>query len=416
MSQKVLKVAVIGLGGFAHAHHEALRPLEASGELQVMATCDPQLEKFADSPLVADLQTRGVPIYADYLEMLDAHVEQLDFVTIPTPIPLHAPMHRACVERGLATYLEKPPTLDWRELDSMIETESSSRFQTQVGFNFIIESTRQSLKARLLAGEFGALKRAKFVGCHPRSESYFRRAQWAGRLRNNGHLILDSCIGNALAHQVHNLLFWCGEGEVLSWGEIKSVEAELYRAHEIENFDTVFARGQSGQAEIWIGASHVGSGSAWQNEVVECEDATFFYENGNYTIEWHDGRSEEGPTDANAVSGLLVRNLQYFANYLKGEVARPLTTLADSRPFVTLNDLILVAAGHITTIPDSFITRQTGNNNEVLRTVEDITPSLQFFLQQGCFPSDTNVAWSALGGSADASQITQIDTVVDSLI
>ncbi len=413
MTQNVLKAAIIGLGGFAHAHHDALRVLEANGEVQVVATCDPHLGKFADTPLLADLKARGVHIYTDYRAMLDAHAGELDFVTIPTPIPLHASMHRACVERDLAVYLEKPPTLDYRELDAMIETERGARFQTQVGFNFIIEETRQNLKARLLAGEFGALKRAIFVGCHPRSESYFTRAPWAGRLRSNGHLILDSCIGNALAHQIHNLLFWCGEGEILSWGEIKAVESQLYRAHAIENFDTVFARGLSGQAEIWVGATHTGDGPAWQHEIVECEDARLVYAGNTYQIYWHDGRHEEGATDTNSVSNILVRNLSYFGHYLKGQELRPLTTLADSRPFVMLNDLILVAAGHITTIPDSFITRQTSPRDEVFRTVEAIPAALDLFYQQGRFPSETDINWAKAGGSAQATQITQLDEVIN---
>ena len=49
-----------------------------------------------------------------------------------------------------------------------------------------------------------------------------------------GELVLDVCMGNAVAHWVHNMLQWCGEGEVLSWADIDSVQAELYRAHAIE--------------------------------------------------------------------------------------------------------------------------------------------------------------------------------------
>ena len=411
-----LKAAVIGLGGFAHAHHDALRVLESQGELQVIATCDPNIEKFAASPLLAGLEARGVPVYRDYREMLAAHASELDFVTIPTPIPLHAPMHRACVEAGVAVYLEKPPTLDIRELDSMIEVEHSARFQTQVGFNFIIEATRQSLKARLLAGEFGALKRAIFVGTHPRSESYFRRAPWAGRLRSNGHLILDSCIGNALAHQIHNLLFWCGEGELLSWGEIGAVEAELYRAHSIENFDTVFARAGCGRTQIWVGATHTGVGPATQHEILECDHARLLYAGGTYQILWHDGRQETGPTDTEATSSILVRNLRYFAHYLSGHYSRPLTTLADSRPFVALNDLILIAAARITTIPDSFVTHKSGANSEIFRIVEAIPPALELFLGSGRFPSETGIEWAKAGGTAHPAQITQLDEVVNTLI
>jgi hypothetical protein len=151
--------------------------------------------------------------------MLDAECGELEVVTVPTPIPLHAPMHRACVERGLACYLEKPPTLYHAELDEMLAVEARAARQTQVAFNFIVEDSRQALKRRILAGEFGRVLRAGSHGHWPRPTTYFTRSAWAGRLFLGGRPVLDSCIGNAMAHYVHSLLFWCGDSALLSWAE-----------------------------------------------------------------------------------------------------------------------------------------------------------------------------------------------------
>jgi hypothetical protein len=51
-------------------------------------------------PLSADLRLpeRGVKLYGGFEEMLAGLAGQADCITIPTPIHLHAPMHRACVE------------------------------------------------------------------------------------------------------------------------------------------------------------------------------------------------------------------------------------------------------------------------------------------------------------------------------
>lgn len=415
MSDKVLRAAVIGMGGFARLHQESMRELERQGLVRLVATCDPQPEQFEKAITEWDLAGRGVQIYTDYREMLDAHRDELDFVTVPTPIPLHAPMHRACVERGLACYVEKPPTLSWRELDAMLEVERGAKFDTNIGFNFIIEPERQALKSRLLAGEFGALRRAGFLGYWPRPESYFARAAWAGSLTVGGHLILDSCAGNAMAHYVHNLLFWCGQGELLSWGEVESVEAELYRAHAIESFDTCFARGScAGDIEILIGATHAGAGGSWHREWLECEAANIEYttRGGGYTIEWRDGRVEAAGTADYTTGEFLRRNLEQYVRYLRGEAPRPLNRLEDTRPFVHLNDLMFVAAGQIATVPESDINRSPDKRGETCVAIQDLQACLRAFAREGELPSEMGLSWAQPGGRATAQDLPELEAVV----
>lgn len=413
---KTKRAAIFGMGGFARLHHQSLRELETEGATQLVATCDLRPENFPE--LMANLEARGVKIYRDYGELLEKHAGELDFATIATPIPLHAPMHRACVSRGVAAYLEKPPTLDYRELETMIEADKSAPFAAAVGFNFIGESARHALKTRLVAGEFGELKRASFLGSWPRSDVYFARASWSGRLRVGDNLVLDSCVGNALAHYVHNLLFWCGTREVMSWGEIESVEAELYRAHAIESFDTVFARGVCGGAQIRVGATHASSGAEWQHESLECERATLVYQTrgGGWQINWNDGRRENGPTEMAATGEFLTRNLRQFIDTLGGENARPLTTLEDCRPFVHFNDLLFVAAKRITTLQAPFVSERKNNRGEILRAIENIENTLEEFGRDGQLPSERGLSWGQSGGLARAGEIEQLAGVIDELL
>src|SRR5690606_16855120 len=121
----------------------------------------------------------------------------------------------------------------------MIQRDAKARHQTQVGFSYIVEPWRHALKERLRSGELGRLMRAALLGSWQRPSSYYERAPWAGRLAMQGGLVLDSCFGNAMAHHVHNLLFFAGEAGGFSWADIASARAELYRANAIESADTV---------------------------------------------------------------------------------------------------------------------------------------------------------------------------------
>jgi predicted dehydrogenase len=412
MTAAALRVAIIGMGGFAQAHHRALQRLEAEGECRVVCTCDPNPDAFPAQTEAWDLAGRGVRVYSDYREMLDAHAGELDLATVPTPVPLHAPMHRACVERGLGCYLEKPPTLYHAELDEMLAVEAGAAQATQVGFLFIVENTRQELKARLLRGEFGALRRVGFVGNWPRKTTYFTRSAWAGRLLMDGRPVLDSCIGNAMAHFLHNLHFWCGQDGLFSWKEAAEVEAELYRAHAIENFDTCFVRAQTaGGVELRVAATHACIGTTSHREWVECDAATITYVTGDtYQIEWKNGRTESESADRR---DLLTENFRAYFRYLRGESGRPLTRLIDAQPFVHCCDLMLLASGGITPVSEPNVERQpSADGDGEYVAIEGIRNACDTFATTGVFPSRQGAPWARPGGTAVMGDLPELLAVV----
>lgn len=406
-----LGVAVIGMGGFAGAHHETLYDLERMGCCRVVATCDPDPGKYEALAEYCRFHQRAIPVYIDYREMLQRHRHEIDFVTVPTPIPMHASMHQACVELGLACYLEKPPTLFWREMEEMLLVEEQAASQTLAGFAHIVEEPRQRLKKRLVRGEFGPLHRVGFTGQWPRDSAYFQRTPWAGRLELDGQLILDSCIGNAMSHYIHNLLFWCGQDDVMSWGEVEEVEAELYRAHSIENFDTCFARGScSNGVGISIAATHTGIGASSQHvEWLECEKADVTYTTGatiRYDIAWRDGRRESEILEPEPP---LKANILAYISYLQGESTRPPTRLIDSRPFVYLNNLLYVAAGTIHTIAEEHVHSVRNSRNEASWVlVEGMQEVIEQFRCSGLLPGEGRVPWGLPGGCALASRVSCI--------
>ena len=412
---QVIRVGIIGMGGFAGAHHDAIKRIEGEGGCKLICACDPMPGAFEDRMKEWDLSGRGVAVFDDYIKMLGACKDQLELVFIPTPVPLHAPMHRACIERGLPVYLEKPPTLDYAELDQMLAVETGAVKLTNVGFNYIIDSQRQRLKQRISNGEFGNVRRVCFYGLWPRPASYYQRAPWAGRLMLDGRLVLDSCMGNAMAHYIHNVLFWAGSDGLFSWGEVSEVEAELYRAHSIQGMDTVFAKAKvSGGIDVQVALSHACDGEQVNPEWVICDEAVIRFDvNKGYQIEWNDGTTETGEPGAADLYGNLIAHLEY----LRGSADRPVTKLVDSRPFVQFCDLVYVAAQKITSVASEYIVRSsTPDGSGEYVAIKELANIVDQFFATDSFPSRQGISWARPGGTASVSDLPKLHDIIPTIV
>ncbi len=409
---KIIRVGIIGMGGFAGSHQLAVKLLEETGVCRLVCSCDPDLNKFADKMSEWEYQRRGVKVFDNHLAMLDACAGELDMVAIPTPVPLHAPMHCACVGRGLAVYLEKPPTLNYQELDEMLVVEQRAGKLTQVGFNYIAENARRRVKQRVVAGEFGALREVGYRGLWARSTSYFERARWAGRLLLDGRLVLDSGMGNAMAHHVHNILFWGGLHDVMDWGQVEWAEAELYRAHAIQGMDTAFVRaGLAGGVRLTAVLSHACWNKADRQEWLVCDNARITWTpSEGYQIAWNDGRRETIPPEPVT----LKENLRAYYAYLRGEEARPLTRLEDARPFVQLCDLVYVAAGRINQVSPKYVQRKIlpEEQAESLQ-IDGLSQAADRFIQNGEWPSRQGLPWAGPGGQAAVGELPRLRATVE---
>jgi len=409
-----IRIGIIGMGGFAGWHHATVAKLEEQGLAKLICTCDPQADLFTTEQQNWQLAARGVSVFTDYRQMLAVSGRDLDLLVVPTPINLHQEMHQAGVDLGIAVYLEKPPTLDYRELESMIAVDRRAAKSTLVAFNFIVEQPRLALKERILAGEFGAVTGATLMAQWPRPADYFSRARWAGRLKMDDRVVLDSCFGNANAHFVHNMLFWLGESRLSSWAQIKSVRAELYRAHAIEGADTFFvdAETQSG-ATIRFAVTHACAGASSHCETILCEKAELSYIVGSHAeVRWHDGRVER--IDIGQFDGVYENHLAY-QRYLLGETTRPATGLVDSRPFVILNDLAHVSSGQITSFPADRLTdlRDEKEQKDYIN-VAGMSGAIERFLRQGEWPGPNG--WNrSTGEKVTPADLARFHQTVDAM-
>jgi len=399
------RIAVTGLGGYARHHHLTLQRLERAGLCRVVATCDPSLEKMLPQSADLCLAARGVQLFPTFEKMLDGIARTADAVTIPTPIHLHAPMHRKCVERGSPVYLEKPPTLWWEELESMIEVEARASRATEVGFNFITEPARHTLRARLQAGEFGSLRAAAFWGRWPRPAAYFQRNYWAGKilLPDSPVPLLDSCVGNAMGHYLQNLLHWAAPAGS-AFATIQEVRSSLYRAHVIQGTDTVFAEGRTPEGiALRVGVTHAcPPESEGHAEFLSCENAQLRYVTGsNCLIEWTDGRRET--IDLAGQGDWQERNFRRYFDYLAGRQAAPVVSLRECRAFVAWNDLIFAATPGITTLgPDVFSFHADG----AIPAPFGIVAAVQDFAEKGRWPDENpQLTWSKSPGRAHLADL-----------
>jgi predicted dehydrogenase len=393
------------LGGYARHHHLTLQRLEQAGLCRVVATCDPSLEQML--PLSADLRLteRGVKIFSSFEAMLDGLAGHADAITLPTPIHTHAPMHRAAVARGLPVYLEKPPTLWWEELETMIATDARATRATEVGFNFITEPARAALKTRLLAGEFGPLRAAAFLGLWPRPAAYFRRNDWAGKIFRAGAPVplLDSCVGNAMGHFVQNLLHWAGP-EPAGFATVLDVRASLHHAYAIAGPDTVFAAAHTPAGVILrLAATHACPPETESHaEYLFCERAQLRYvTDHDCEIRWTDGRRET--IDLRTQGDWQERNFRRYFDYLAGQHPAPVVSLRDSRPFVAWNDLIFAAAPGIGTFAPE---QMDYHSDGTIPAPHGLPAALQDFAETGRWPHENRAyPWAHEPGRAHLADL-----------
>ena len=419
MSGNPLKVGIIGIGGFAAAHHRVIYELEKKQVLKLICTCDINLENL--KPLIEKFQfrERNVEIFISYTDMLEKFYKKLDFITIPAPIHLHAEMHAECVRRQIPVYLEKPPTLDYQQLLEMMKLDSFNRKKTNVGFNFIIQNLRQKIKQRILDGEFGSIEKITFIGMWPRPVSYFKRSTWAGRLTLNGKIVLDSCLGNAISHYVQNILFWCGKDGIFSYDPIEIVQAELYRANNIQGTDTVFVNASTKNVpELRISLTHACDEKTNDIERIYCENATIHFEgyahaeSGTFVrceIQWKNGKKEM-VIEPNGE--LLLENITHYLDYIGGKIHQPLIPLIHTEPFVMLNGLAYISAKRIHQIPEDHLDITKNEKGEIFFAIKEIKKISQHFIDTGLFPSQQGLKWGKSTGAASRKEIGKLQQTI----
>jgi predicted dehydrogenase len=250
---KLPRIALIGISGYGRIHLHLARECRDRGEAVIVAATIINPGEEADN--VAELRAHGCAIYADYEEMLRRHAGEIDLCLIPTGIHWHSRMSIAALQAGANVLVEKPLAASVEEVAAVQAAERASGRFVAVGFQDCYNPGTSWLVDALQAGAIGRVESVRFLGIWPRARSYYLRNNWAGRLTVDGAPVLDSPLNNAFAHFVMLSLLFAGlEPDPAA---LRTDGVELWRAHEIESFDTGVVRLQTSRGvRLWFGVSH----------------------------------------------------------------------------------------------------------------------------------------------------------------
>ncbi len=283
-----VSVALVSMGGYAHNFY-GTRLIKKHKKLQVdfIGGVSRSPENVNQAYINA-----GIPVYSSLEEFYAA--EWAELVIASGPIHKHAPVTCLALENGSNVLCEKPLAATIQEAKMMLEAEKKSGKFVAVGYQWSFSDAIQELKKDIINGLLGESVRLKMILLWPRALSYYNRNNWAGKIKSpEEEWILDSPVQNATAHYLHNMLYILGDTRETS-AQPTEVEAELYRANRIENYDTAALRcSTENRVEILYYAAHCVPENKGIILNYEFENATIEYNTtheNSFTARFRDGR------------------------------------------------------------------------------------------------------------------------------
>ncbi|MDA0711189.1 MAG: Gfo/Idh/MocA family oxidoreductase [bacterium] len=283
-----VKFGIVGIGGFGRTHVRAIEALEAEGRARLEAAVVIDPENHPDK--LADFAKRNVRIFSSIEDLIAQG--GVDYVTLPIGIHHHVPLSILCLEAGYDVVCEKPLAATIQDANRLIDVKNKTGKTVLIGYQSIYAPSTQTIKTRLLEGKLGKLTSIRIKGGWPRGSAYYSRNGWAGRLRlDDGTYVLDSPINNAMAHDVNNAMYLCGATQHAS-ASPETVQAELYRARDIETFDTASMRIMANGVEVIIGLSHSTAENFNPVMMLDCTKGQVTWSRGQAAINYADGTEE----------------------------------------------------------------------------------------------------------------------------
>jgi predicted dehydrogenase len=232
-----ISIVLVGIGGMGSVYLSSLLQNSERGLYRLVGAVEPNPQR---CPQWEEFRASGIPIFATLNDFYSRG--QADLTIIASPIHFHSAQTCLALSRGSHVLCEKPAAATVQEVRRMQDAERSARRWVAVGYQWSFSTAIQNLKNDIRQGLFGRPRRLKCFYLWPRNEAYYRRNDWAGKIKDSeGRWILDSPVNNAMAHDLHNMFYVLGaERETAAMP--RRIEAELYRAHDIANFDTAALR------------------------------------------------------------------------------------------------------------------------------------------------------------------------------
>jgi predicted dehydrogenase len=390
---------MIGVGGVGAMHLRCLGDLESEGRVQLIAVADPTVEKLPAEK--AHLDSQGVRWHLDYRSMLEKESE-LEAVVIITPVPFHFEMTKACIERGVFVYLEKPPVPLIQQLDELIALDGQER--VHVAFQWISSEPIQHMKELVISGRLGRIRSIRVTASWARAADYYSRAAWAGKMIACGQPVFDGPATNALAHMIHNIMFLAGKTHE-TFAEPTMIEGELYRARPIESYDVVCLRGEfSSGITFAAGFAHACEESVGIQLEIKGEAGWATLSRDGAHFESSAGEREFS-TDYHASFG---RSTSDFVDFATGRRDRAVTRLRDARGYVLATNGALVSSGGVRGIDPMYV-RTFNEGPKLGYALDSIAERNESLLRDGALYSESGAPWARRGAVVDLQKLTFLD-------
>ncbi len=254
LGTRLPRVALIGVTGYGTIYLQLVRDALARKAIQLVAAVIINGDQIPE--IVAELKGHGATIYTNSDDFFAREAGRVDLCGIPVGIQWHARLTIAALRAGMNVLVEKPLAGSLSDAQAIRRAEAATGRWVAVGFQDLYPLEARWLKNQLLGGVIGRIEDVRMIGLWPRPRAYFERNHWAGRASADGAAVLDSPLNNAFAHFVNLSLFFAGPSAMES-AQVSVESAELFRAHEIDMFDTAVVRGSaSDDTRFWFGVSH----------------------------------------------------------------------------------------------------------------------------------------------------------------
>jgi predicted dehydrogenase len=278
-----LKVGIIGLGGVARLHCDAIASLDDVAVVAVADLLEEKRREYMEKYGIA----RG---YASHKELLAD--EEIDAVAVVLGHQMH---HRFTVDAckaGKHVLVEKPMALSLQQCDDMIEAAAANGVKLMVGYSQHFYGTSLKAKEILDSGELGPLITA--ISYMSKNWGFsWRRPQYRSRYHGGGMWLTNG------VHVVDRLTWIMGS-------QASSVSASIgTRAHYQPGDDsaTAFIRYKNGLAGVAVVVGYADGAPNMECQVICANGTLRFSEHGEKYVQvgrgdtWEDVPFDDPPNE-----------------------------------------------------------------------------------------------------------------------
>jgi len=382
------KVIQVGSGGYGSFYLDYILDENKKFPAKLIAVIDPFADKSSN---FEKLKEKNIPIF-DTLE--DFYKEnKADLAIIATPIHLHSQQSCYAMEHGTDVLCEKPISGTLADALKMKDTSDKTGRNLAIGYQLVFEDVIQELKSKILNGELGKPEYYKCCVCWSRTKSYYERNNWAGRIvTDSGIQIFDSPLNNATAHYL-NIMYYLAGKEQKKSSSPKSMISEVYRANQVENFDTAFLKIKTdADVDIFFETSHAVHSDRGPFFELHFEKAIVTFEVGKSfvpTIKYNDGRPTEvmGFLNQNVYNKLL-RSIENI-----GKKEKSLCSIESAMPhLLTVNKI--QENIKIIDFPETLIKKESKEKGDELTYVTGLKEVMIECFKENKLPSEAKILWS----------------------